>query len=125
MARQGKVRQDKERKGKVREHKARLGKKVKQIQAKASKESKVKARLGNKSKQRQCKSRIGNKSKQRKGKARLGIDHILYCGFPIHLAYFTFIHGVIYLGIQTCGVVACMHILGGKIPYGHLAFELD
>jgi hypothetical protein len=42
----------------------------------------------------------------------------------IHLASCTFIHGVGYLGIHTCGVVACMHILGGRIPCGHLAFDL-
>jgi hypothetical protein len=42
----------------------------------------------------------------------------------IHLASCTFIHGVGYLGIHTCGVVACMHILGGHIPCGHLAFDL-
>jgi hypothetical protein len=67
----------------------------------------------------------GMKRKKRQGKERLGIDHILCCGCPIHLASCTFIHGVGYLGIHTCGVVACMHILGGNIPCGHLEFELD
>jgi hypothetical protein len=97
-----------ERNGKERHGKARHGK-----------ERKGKAR-----KERKGKERLGKKGKQRKGKARLGIDHILCCGHPIHLASCTFIHGVGYLGIHKCGVVACMHILGGNIPCGHLAFEL-
>jgi hypothetical protein len=88
--------QGKEMKGKVRQHKAR---------------------------KRKGKARKARKEK-RQGKERIGIDHILCCGCSIHLAYCTFIHGVGYLGIHTCGVVACMHILGGNIPCGHLAFEL-
>jgi hypothetical protein len=42
----------------------------------------------------------------------------------IHLASTTFIHGVGYLGTHTCEVVACMHILGGRISCGDLAFDL-
>jgi hypothetical protein len=65
------------------------------------------------------------KEMQRKGKERLGIDHILCFQCPIHLESCTFIHGAGYVGIHKCGVVSCMHILGGNIPCGHLAFELD
>ena len=42
----------------------------------------------------------------------------------IHLASNIFIYGVGYLGTHTRGVVTCMHILGGRIPCGHLAFDL-
>ena len=98
MAWHGKERQGKEIKGKAKQGKGMEGKE---------------------------KARQGNQGKQRQGKEMLGIDHILCCGCPIHLASCTFIHGVGYLGIHTCGVVACMHILGGNIPCGHLAFELD
>jgi hypothetical protein len=52
------------------------------------------------------------------------IDHILCCGCPNYLESCIFIHGVGYLGIHKYGVVACMDILGGNIPHGHLAFEL-
>jgi hypothetical protein len=108
MAWHGKERQGKTIQGKVREQKER------KRQGKA-----MKARKGNEIK--------GNerKGKKRKGKTRLGIDHIMFCGFPIHLESCTLIHGVGYLGIHTSGVVSCMHILGGNIPCGHLAFELD
>jgi hypothetical protein len=70
------------------------------------------------------KARLGKKGKKREGKERIGIDHILCCGRSIHLAYCTFIHGVGYLIIHTCGVVSCMHILGGNIPCRYLEFEL-
>jgi hypothetical protein len=45
----------------------------------------------------QDKDRQARKEKARQCKTRLGIGHIL----------------------------ACIHILGGNIPCGHLAFELD
>jgi hypothetical protein len=100
--------------------------KVKERHGMHGMERKFKARQERKD-PRKGKGRQGKARKakeKRKGKERLGIDHILCCGCSIHLAYCTFIHGVGYLGIHTCGVVACMHILGGNIPCGHLAFEL-
>jgi hypothetical protein len=76
-----------------------------------------KARQGkDKARKRKGKERLGKQGKKMQGMERICIDHILCCGCSIHLAYCTFIHGVGYLGIHTCGVVSCILILGGNIP---------